>query len=132
LSIGIHPRSLHYSTLPDGVNEAALSDRIERGNCALREAGFDVVLCQVDTSHDSAEKLVRDALDGASFGLAMIGGGIRMIPEHTELFERIVKSYSRCRRGFGCASTQPRTTQSTRFAAGSRRARRLGPCDSPD
>jgi hypothetical protein len=34
--------------------------------------------------------LVRDALDGASFGLAMIGGGIRMIPEHTELFERIV------------------------------------------
>jgi hypothetical protein len=90
LSIGIHPRRVDYSTLPDGVDEAALSERIERGNTALREAGFDVVPCQIDTSQEAAEKLVRDALDGASFGLAMIGGGIRMVPEHTELFERIV------------------------------------------
>jgi hypothetical protein len=36
------------------------------------------VLCQVDTSPAAAEKLVRDALDRASFGLAMIGGGIRL------------------------------------------------------
>jgi hypothetical protein len=90
LSIGLHPRSLDYSTLPDGVDEASLTARIERGNAALHEAGFDVVLCQVGTSPDTAEQLIRDALRGASFGLAMIGGGIRMIPEHTKLFERIV------------------------------------------
>ena len=111
LSIGIHPRSLDYSTLPDGVDEAALSDRIERGNTALREAGFDVVLCQVDTSHDTAEKLVRDTLDGASFGLAMIGGGIRMIPEHTELFERIVNVVVEVSPGIRlCFNTAPDNT----------------------
>ena len=81
---------MDYSTLPDGVDEAALSDRIERGNTALREAGFAVVHCLVGTSQEIAEQLLRDALDGESFGLVMIGGGIRMIPEHTELFERIV------------------------------------------
>jgi hypothetical protein len=90
LSIGLHPRSLDFSTLPDGVDEASLTARIERGNAALRDAGFDVALCQVDTSADAAERQLRDAFDGASFGLAMIGGGIRMIPEHTELFERVV------------------------------------------
>jgi hypothetical protein len=111
LSIGIHPRSLDYSTLPDGVDEAALSARIERGNTALREAGFDVVLCQVDTSQNAAEKLVRDALDGASFGLAMIGGGIRMIPEHTELFERIVNVVLEVSPGIRlCFNTAPDNT----------------------
>jgi hypothetical protein len=90
LSIGLHPRSLDYSTLPDGVDEVSLTARIEQGNAALHEAGYDVVLCQVGTSPDTAEQLIRDALDGTSFGLAMIGGGIRMIPEYTELFERIV------------------------------------------
>lgn len=90
ISIGLHPRALDYSTLPDGVDEASLTARIERGNAALREAGFDVVLCQVDTAPDAAEEQVRTQLRRAQFGLAMVGGGIRMIPEHTELFERIV------------------------------------------
>ncbi|MDQ1730513.1 MAG: hypothetical protein QOK10_672 [Pseudonocardiales bacterium] len=111
LSIGIHPRSVDYSALPDGVDEAALSDRIARGNAALWEAGFDVVLCQVDTSQDAAEKLIRDALDGASFGLAMIGGGIRMVPEHTELFERIVNVLLEASPGIRlCFNTAPDNT----------------------
>ncbi len=111
LSIGIHPRSVDYSALPDGVDEAALSERIERGNTALREAGFDVALCQVDTSLDAAEKLVRDALDGASFGLAMIGGGIRMVPEHTELFERILNVLLEVSPGIRlCFNTAPDNT----------------------
>jgi hypothetical protein len=111
LSIGIHPRSVDYSALPGGVDEAALSDRIARGNAALREAGFDVVLCQVDTSQDAAEKLIRDALDGASFGLAMIGGGIRMVPEHTELFERIVNVLLEASPGIRlCFNTAPDNT----------------------
>lgn len=90
ISIGLHPRALDYTTLPDGVDEASLTARIERGNAALREAGFDVVLCQVDTGPDTAEEQVRAELRRAQFGLAMVGGGIRMVPEHTELFERIV------------------------------------------
>jgi hypothetical protein len=90
LSIGLHPRSLGYSTLPDGVDEASLAARIWRGNAALQDAGFDVVPCQLDTSPDAAEELIRECCDKTTFGVAMIGGGIRMVPENTLLFERIV------------------------------------------
>ena len=90
IAIGIHPRALDYSTMPDGVDEASLTARIESGVAALREAGFDVVRCEVDTAPDAAEEQVRTELGRAQFGLALVGGGIRMIPEHTEMFERIV------------------------------------------
>jgi hypothetical protein len=90
LSIGLHPRSLDFSTMPEGVDEASLSERIERGNAALRDAGFNFVPCLVDASPDAAEQVIRDHLQDAQFGLAMVGGGIRMVPEHTLLFERIV------------------------------------------
>ncbi len=111
LSIGIHPRSLDYSTLPDGVDEASLSARIDRGNVALREAGFEVVPCQVDTSPDTAEQLIRDALAGGHFGLAMVGGGIRMIPGHTGLFERVVNVLHEVSPGIRlCFNTAPDNT----------------------
>ena len=111
ISIGLHPKALDYSTLPDGVDEASLTARIERSNAALREAGYDVVLCQVGTSPDTAEQLIRDALDGTTFGLAMIGGGIRMLPDYTELFERIVNVCNAASPGISfCFNTSPETT----------------------
>jgi hypothetical protein len=111
ISIGLHPRVLDFSTLPDGVDEASLTARIERGNTALRDAGFEVALCQVDTSPDVAEEQVRAQLQDAQFGLAMIGGGIRMIPEHTELFERIVDVLHEVSPGIRlCFNTAPDNT----------------------
>jgi hypothetical protein len=35
--------------MPDGIDEAVFTARIEAGNAALREAGFDVVTCLIDT-----------------------------------------------------------------------------------
>ena len=97
--------------MPDDIDEASLTARIERGNAALREAGFDVALCQLDTSPDAAEEQLRAHLRDARFGLAMIGGGIRMIPEHTELFERIVNVLSEVSPGIRlCFNTAPDNT----------------------
>ena len=111
ISIGLHPRVLDYSTMPDGVDEASLTARIERGNAALLQAGFDVVLCQVETAPDAAEAQIRTQLRGAQFGLAMVGGGIRMIPEHTELFERIVNVLHEASPGIRlCFNTAPDNT----------------------
>ncbi|MFF9913328.1 hypothetical protein [Streptomyces sp. NPDC013457] len=111
LSIGLHPRSLDYSSLPDGIDEASLTARIAAGNAALREAGFDVVTCLVDPSPDSAEDAVRELLKGDAFGLAMIGGGVRMMPEHTLLFERLVNVLTEAVPGIRlCFNTSPETT----------------------
>ncbi|MFE5485050.1 hypothetical protein [Streptomyces sp. NPDC056527] len=111
LSIGLHPRSLDYSTLPDGVDEASLTARIAAGNAALREAGFDVVTCLVDPSPDGAEAAVRKLLEDGTFGVAMIGGGVRMMPEHTLLFERLVNVLIEAVPGIRlCFNTSPETT----------------------
>jgi hypothetical protein len=111
LFIGLHPRSLDYSTVPDGVDEASLTERIAAGEAALREAGFDGVTCLVDASPDSAEAAVREQLEGEGFGLAVIGGGIRMLPEHTLLFERLVNVLIEAVPGIRlCFNTSPETT----------------------
>ncbi|MFI1721737.1 hypothetical protein [Streptomyces sp. NPDC020489] len=90
LSVGLDPRVLDYSRLPAGIDEEAFTARIEAAHTALREAGFDVRSCLIGTAADDAEAAVREALRADTFGLAMIGGGVRMMPEHTVLFERLV------------------------------------------
>jgi hypothetical protein len=111
LSIGIHPRSLHYSTLPDDFDEATLTALIERGNAALRDAGFSFVPCLVDSSPEAAEQQIRNQLQDTQFGLAMIGGGIRLMPENTELFERIVNVLHEVSPGIRlCFNTAPDNT----------------------
>ncbi|WP_327750198.1 MULTISPECIES: hypothetical protein [unclassified Streptomyces] len=97
--------------MPDGFDEAALTARIKIGNAALREAGFDVVPCLIDTSEDRAEAAVRKLLQEHTFGLAMIGGGVRMLPENTLLFERLVNVLSDAAPGIRlCFNTAPDNT----------------------
>lgn len=111
LSIGLHPSVLDYSRMPDGLDEKVLTARIEAGNAALREAGFDVVVCLIDTSPDRAEAAVREQLDVHAFGLAMIGGGVRMLPENTLLFERLVNVLTEAAPGIRlCFNTEPGNT----------------------
>ncbi|MBC2907458.1 hypothetical protein [Streptomyces cupreus] len=111
LSIGLHPRALDYSRMPEGVDEAALTARIEAANAALREAGFDAVPCLIDTSPERAEAAVREQLKEHSFGLAMIGGGVRMLPENTLLFERLINVLTEAAPGIRlCFNSSPEDT----------------------
>ncbi|MFI9605449.1 hypothetical protein ACIHCX_37525 [Streptomyces sp. NPDC052043] len=111
LSIGLHPSALDYSRMPDGVDEAVLTARIEAANAALREAGFDVFPCLIDISPDRAEATVREQLQEHAFGLVMIGGGMRMLPENTLLFERLVNLLTEAAPGIRlCFNTTPEDT----------------------
>ncbi|MDT0573378.1 hypothetical protein RM704_39025 [Streptomyces sp. DSM 3412] len=112
LAIGLHPSAPDYSRMFDSFdNEAILTARIEAGIAALREAGFDAVPCLIDTSPDRAEATVRELLQEHAFGLAVIGAGVRMVPENTLLFERLVNLLTREAPGIRlCFNTSPDNT----------------------
>lgn len=112
LFIGLHPSALDYSRLPDELDEAALAARIEAGNDAAREAGVDGVVWLIDdTSPDRAEATVRQHLQEHTFGLAMLGGGVRMLPEYTLLFERLVNALTEAAPEIRlCFNTTPENT----------------------
>ncbi|MEU6643996.1 hypothetical protein ABZ863_15790 [Saccharomonospora sp. NPDC046836] len=109
LSIGLHPSAVDYSRYP-GLDEATLTARIEAGEATLREAGFDIVTCQLPAAPDEAEAMVR-AYEPATFQVAMIGAGVRMAAEHTLLFERLVNVLTETQPGIRfCFNTSPEST----------------------
>ncbi|MER5622621.1 hypothetical protein ABT061_16405 [Streptosporangium sp. NPDC002544] len=110
LTIGLHPNAIDYTRHP-GLDEATLTARIERGDAALRAAGFDAVSCLIGTDPDAAERTIRERLSEGTFDLAMIGGGVRMAPEHTLLFERLINVLVATAPGIRfCFNTSPETT----------------------
>jgi hypothetical protein len=90
LFIGLRADVFGPNELPPGLTQADLAAQIERGWSAIQEAGVDGGLCLIGKDPDEAEAVLRERFAVRAFGLAMIGGGIRMLPEHTVLFERIV------------------------------------------
>lgn len=91
LAIGIRADAFAPDDLPPGfATVEELATQIERGWAALQDAGIDGEMCGIGMDADEAEAELRRRFSGRSFGLALIGGGIRNVPENTILFERIV------------------------------------------
>ncbi|WP_327112838.1 hypothetical protein OHB12_29825 [Nocardia sp. NBC_01730] len=110
LSIGLHPSAIDYSRYPD-LDEATLTARIEAGDAALREAGFDIVACPIPAAPDQAEAKIRECAAAGPFRVAMIGAGVRVAPEHTLLFERLMNLLTDIAPGIRfCFNTSPETT----------------------
>ncbi|WP_067836908.1 hypothetical protein [Nocardia lijiangensis] len=110
LSIGLHPSHIDYSKHA-GLDEAELTARVEAGTAMLRDSGFDVVSCSLPADPDAAEELLEGRLAEATYGLAVIGGGVRMLPEQTLLFERVVNVLTAAAPGIRlCFNTSPETT----------------------
>lgn len=110
LSVGLHPSAVDYSRYP-GLDEATLTARIEAGEAALCEAGFDFVSCQVSAVPAEAEAKVRACVAAQPVQVAMIGAGVRMAAEHTLLFERLVNVLVEIAPGIRfCFNTSPETT----------------------
>ncbi|MHA7291547.1 hypothetical protein ACX80V_18165 [Arthrobacter sp. MDT3-24] len=110
LSLGLHPSAVDLSRHPE-ITQEMLSTRIAAGEEAMREAGFDIVPCQVSADLDEAEKMVRECLAVRPVQVAMIGAGVRMAGEHTLLFERVVNLLNELVPGIVfCFNTSPETT----------------------
>jgi len=126
LSIGLHPSAVDYGKHP-GLDEATLTARIRAGEETLTAAGFDFVSCQLPAEPDDAEVKLRDCVGSGAFDVAMIGAGIRMVPEHTLLFERVVNVLCHMSPGITlCFNTTPEDTASA-LRRGSQSAKAVRP-----
>lgn len=91
LFIGIRPEAFTAEDLaPLNMTAEQLDAKIERGWAAVRAEGVVGELCGIGKDPDEAEAEIRERFAERSFGVALIGGGIRLFPENTALFERIV------------------------------------------
>ena len=109
LSLGLHPSAVDYRRYPH-LTEALLTARIEAGEAALREAGFDIVPCRLTLDDDPA-RLIRETVAARPVRVVMIGAGLRMAEEHTQLFEKVVNLLVELVPGVRfCFNTSPETT----------------------
>lgn len=110
LSIGLHPSAVDLSRHPE-ITQEMLATRIASGEAEMRQAGFDIVPCQVPADPDEAEKRVRECLAAQTVQVVMIGAGLRMAGEHTLLFERLLNLLNELVPGIVfCFNTSPETT----------------------
>jgi hypothetical protein len=111
LALGMHPSAIDFSRHP-GITEEVLTARIEAGEAALREAGFDIVPCRLTSDDpDDAEESIRSAVAARPVQVVVIGAGLRMAEEYTLLFEKVVNLLVDLVPGIRfCFNTSPETT----------------------
>ncbi|KQR66015.1 hypothetical protein [Frigoribacterium sp. Leaf172] len=75
---------------PLNMTVEQLSEQIERGWAAIKEQGVEGALCGISRDPDETEAHLRTRFAEQPYGVALIGGGVRMLPENTVLLERVV------------------------------------------
>lgn len=112
LAIGIDPKLIDVNLAAttgwdaNRVKAAAL-ESINK----LAELGYEVQPCFVDLG-ETAESVVSDTLSREKFDCIMIGAGVRMLPQHTVLFEKIINAIHQKAPPFSkiCFNTNPSDT----------------------
>ena len=97
LLIGIDPKLIDFSKVTTAnitINTAGWdANRVKAaGQDAgkrLTELGYEVQSCLVDLGK-TAENVISDILSRERFDCIMIGAGVRMLPQNTILFEKII------------------------------------------
>ena len=88
LLLGIDP-NLIDSDLPTGWDANRVKAAAEDANKRLTELGYEVQYRFVDLG-ETAESVVSDTLSREKFDCIMIGAGVRIVPQHTVMFEKII------------------------------------------
>lgn len=92
LLLGIDPKfidvNLATSTGWDANRIKAVS---QEENNKLTDLGYEPQICFIDLG-ETAESVVSDRLSRENFDCIMIGAGVRLVPQHTVLFEKIINA----------------------------------------
>ncbi|KAF2763364.1 hypothetical protein EJ05DRAFT_506967 [Pseudovirgaria hyperparasitica] len=80
--------------------DAKLKEAVAASMKAVREAGYDITVVQIDPSNATADiDGVKEKLKAEEFDMCMIGFGLRSIPAYTGIFEDLVNASREIRPG---------------------------------
>lgn len=110
LLIGINPQFIDFSKLPSDINADMIRQEAVIANEQLIAAGYNIHNCFIDLG-ETAEAIVSDLLNNHEFDCIMIGAGVRTLPEHTVLFEKVINLvHSSAPMSKICFNTRPADT----------------------
>lgn len=92
LLLGIDPKLIDGNLVTTtGWDANRVKAIAQEANNKLTELGYEVQTCFVDLG-ETAESVVSDTLSREKFDCIMIGAGVRILPQHTVLFEKIINA----------------------------------------
>jgi hypothetical protein len=92
LLIGIDPKLIDPNlSTATGWDANRVRAAAQDTNKRLMDLGYEVQGCLVDLG-ETAESVVSDTLSREKFDYIMVGAGVRMLPQHTVMFEKIVNT----------------------------------------
>jgi hypothetical protein len=92
LFLGIDPKFIDVNlATTTGWDANRVKAAAQEAKNRLTEVGYEVQNCLVDLG-ETAESVVSDTLSREKFDCIMIGAGVRMLPQHTVLFEKIINA----------------------------------------
>jgi hypothetical protein len=110
LLIGLEPTLVDFSSMPE-LDAAKVSRSLREQEQRLRDLGFDAAWCLTDLGA-TAEAVVRAALAEKPYDVILIGAGIRVMPAHLLLFERLINAvHDGAPRAKICFNIRPDDTQ---------------------
>jgi hypothetical protein len=90
LTMGLDPAVVDFSRMPaPGLTAAMLTAALDAVKVDLTAAGYDTDMLLIDTG-ETAEAVVRAALEQGDYDCIMIGAGVRVAPDHFLLFEKLI------------------------------------------
>jgi hypothetical protein len=92
LGIGIDPKLIDSNlATTTGWDTNRVKLAVQDANKRLTELGYELQTCLVDLG-ETAESVVSATLSRENFDCIMIGAGVRLVPQHTVLFEKIINA----------------------------------------
>lgn len=111
LLLGLLPSVVDVASLPDDMTEEKLARSLEAQEKSLCDLGFDARWCLVDRG-ETAEAVAQAALESKSYDVILIGAGVRAIPAHFALFEKLINLvHEHAPKARICFNTHPEDTQ---------------------
>ena len=107
--IGWNPAVVDYSKWPDLTPEK-LTAALEADKNKLNELGYEAKLLFIDDA-ESAYDVVKRALVEESYDCVLVGAGVRTVPEHVIVFERLINAvHEFAPKAKICFNTNPKDT----------------------